>query len=72
MTPALYSLQSLFFIPIQPPVHGIGITRFKSPAWATAWGESPAPIFSSAAQRSANVRPGIMIPARDQFLLLCA
>jgi hypothetical protein len=70
MTPALQSLQPLFFVPIQPRVHRIGITWFQQPFLGDGIRRLARGDLEDRRTPLANIRPGIMIPTRDQFLLL--
>jgi hypothetical protein len=70
MTPALQPFQSLFFVPIQPPVHRIGITRLQKPFLGYGMGRGALGNLEQRRTALANVRPGIMIPALEQFFLL--
>jgi hypothetical protein len=70
LTPALQSLQASFFVPIQPAVHGIGITAFQESALGDRMGRLALGDLENRRTPLANIRPQIMVSTAFQFLLL--
>jgi hypothetical protein len=70
MPPAPQPLQALRFVPIQPPVHRIGITAFQEPALRDRMGRVALGNLENRGTPLANIRPQIMVSTVFQFFLL--